>query len=82
MYGKMIGQYVHTVCHWKCSKYTFEQLLWPYCTFLECASPWYVITIKWNMQYVKNEPVKTVDSGIDVHVFLEVRDITYIMKYD
>jgi len=41
-----------------------------------------VITIKWNMQHVKNGPLKTVDSGMDVHAFLEVRGITYIMKYD
>lgn len=78
MYGKMIRQYVHTVCHWECSKYTSEQLLWPYCTFLEYTSPWYVITVKWNMQYVKNEPLKTVDNGIDVHVFLQVRGIIYV----
>lgn len=82
MYGKVIGQRVHTVCHRECCKYTFEQLLWPYCTFLEYTSPGYVITIKWNIQYVKNEPLKTVDNGIDVHVFLQMRGIAYIMKYD
>lgn len=46
----LVVQHVHRVCHWKWNKYTFEQLLWSYCNFLEYyASLQYVIVTKWNM---------------------------------